>query len=315
MVIPARFRVIITPPLAENTSVPDLLRDNGCEVIINQGEYPIMDPEQLGEFLSSADAVIIGLEAISDDVLDRCSNLRALARVGTGMDNIDFDAAARRHVVVSNTPGANSRSVAELVMSFLIMLARHGVAQHEIFQRNEWNRYAGHELYGRTLSIIGLGNIGKLVARFAQAFGMTVLANDIAPDEAFGQEYSIPFVSLDEVLQRADFLTLHVPVTDLTRSLIDAQAVIKLHPGSVLINTSRGPVVNVDAVADALRSGHLAGFATDVPVVETVLDAQLLGLENVITTPHIGGYTVDALERVFTQAAEHVLAALSGKTR
>lgn len=313
MEVPKRFRVVITPPLAENTSVPDLLRNNGCEVIINQGEYPITDSDKLGTFLSCADAVIIGLEGISDELLVKCPNLRVLARVGTGMDNVDVQAATNRNVVVTNTPGANSRSVAELAMSFLVMLSRRSIDQHQMFQKQKWERFAGQEVYGRTLSIVGLGNIGKKVARLAQAYGMTVLANDIGPDKEFGQEYQIPFVSFEEVLSRADFLTLHVPLTDLTRNMIDAHALAMMRPGSFLVNTSRGPVVNVDDTVLALRTGHLSGFATDVPVTETVLDAQLQGMENVITTPHIGGYTTDALDRVFKQAAINVLSVLSGE--
>ena len=313
MAVSERFRVVVTPPLAENTSAPDLLRENGCEVVINHAEYPITDSAKLGDFLSGADAIIIGLEAISDDVLARCPNLRVLARVGTGMDNIDFQAAARRNVTVTNTPGANSRSVAELAMSFLVMLARRCVSQHQSFQNQEWKRFAGQEVHGKMLSIVGLGHIGKKVALLAHAFGMIVLANDIAPDRDFGQTHNIPFVSFEEALSRADFLTLHVPLTDLTRNMIDARALDLMHPGSFLVNTSRGPVANVDDIARALRAGHLAGFATDVPMIETHLDVPLRGLENVITTPHIGGYTLDALERVFKQAAENVLAVLSGE--
>jgi phosphoglycerate dehydrogenase-like enzyme len=307
------YRVIITPPLVQGTTVPDTLRANGCDVIIHQGEYPILDPQELGEFLSTADGAIVGMEIITDEVLSKCPSLRVLARTGTGLDNVDLRAATRHNVLITNTPGANSRSVAELTMSFLTMLARRGVTQHQIFQTGAWDRDTGQELYGKTLAIIGLGHIGKLVAILAQAYGMTVVANDIAPDEAFAHAHNIPFVRFEEALAQGDFVSLHVPLTDLTRIMVNTAALDKMKPGSFLVNTSRGPVVDVPVIVSALHSGQLSGFATDVPVVETVLDAELRGLDNVITTPHIGGYTVDALQRVFQLAAENILTVLSGE--
>jgi len=307
--------IVIVPPVEKGTTAPEYLAERGCQVIINREPYPPVRPQDLMRLLRDADGAIIGgLEQVSDDVMAACPRLRALSRVGVGLNNIDIEAATRRGIAVCSTPGSNSRAVAELAMALMGMLVRKAVFQHSYFQDGRNDRLTGIQLLDKTLSIIGLGRIGKLVAGLAQAYGMKVIACDIAPDHAFADPRGIPFVSHEEAFRQADVLTLHVPLTPLTRGMVRAETLAWMKPGAYLINTARGPVVEIKAVAAALKSGQLAGYATDVPIVEGFVDPELNGLENVITTPHIGGYTTEALVKGFEMAAVNVLDMLAGKS-
>jgi phosphoglycerate dehydrogenase-like enzyme len=306
--------IVIVPPVEKGTTAPEFLEENGCRVVINREPYPPVRPADVIRLLREADGAIIGgLEQVSDEVMAACPRLRALSRVGVGLNNIDLEAATRRGIAVCSTPGSNSRAVAELAMAMMGMLVRKAVFQHSYFQDGRNDRLTGIQLLDKTLSIIGLGRIGKLVAGLAQAYGMRVIACDIAPDHTFADPRSIAFVPQNEAFRQADILTLHVPLTPLTRSMVRAETLALMKPGAYLINTARGPVVDIKAVAEALKTRHLAGYATDVPIVEGFLDPELQGIENIITTPHIGGYTTEALVRGFQMAAENILDMLAGK--
>jgi len=191
--------------------------------------------------------------------------------------------------------GANSTSVAELALGLLISLLRGVVANHNRVQAGVWRRDQGVELAGKTLGIIGLGRIGKKVARRALAFDAHVIAHDILPDEAFAAAHGIDFVTRDALLARADIVSLHVPLTPLTVNMLDSRAFATMKPGAFLVNTARGSVVNADALVAALDSGQLAGAALDVHPVEGEIDRRLAGRMNVITTTHLGAYTHESL--------------------
>lgn len=306
-------RIAVTPPmLADYAEAFALLVERGVEIVFNRGHYP-MDATQLAAFVGQAEAAIIGLDEISDAFFARCPNLRIVARNGVGLDNVDLAAAARRGIFVTVPLGANSTSVAELALGLLIALARRIVPTHNTVQGGVWQRMQGMELSGKTLGIVGLGRIGKKVARRAQAFEMQVIAHDIAPDLPFANEYGIAFVDLSALLARSDVVSLHVPLTSLTHHMFNAGAFARMKPGSCLVNTARGAVVDSIALADALDSGRLRGAALDVHPVEGVIEPVLLGRDNVITTTHLGAYTRESLYRTTETAVESVVQILDGQ--
>lgn len=299
-------RVFVTPPMLAAT--PDLfasLQSLGLEVEFNTGTYPL-DADGLAAQMGEAVAAIVGLDMLEASVFTRCPNLRIVARNGVGMDTVDLTAATRHGVPVTVPLGANSTSVAELAIGLLLALLRGVVANHNRVQGGVWRREQGVELSGKTLGIIGLGRIGKKVARRAQAFDVRVIAHDIAPDEAFAAEHGIAFVSRDDLLAQSDIVSLHVPLTPLTVNMLDAKAFAQMKPGAFLVNTARGPVIEPDALVEALDSGRLAGAALDVHPHEGQIDPRMVGRQNVITTTHLGAYTHESLAAT-TRAAVHSL--------
>lgn len=311
--MPNNKRVLVTPPmLAEYPGLFDPLRDKGLEVVINDGPYP-MNAAQLAVFLQDAMAAVIGLDEVPACVFEACPTLSIIARNGVGMDNVDVAAASRHGVIITAPFGANSTSVAELTIGLLIALVRLVVANHNRAQQGVWKRIPGMELSGKTLGIIGLGRIGKKVARRARAFNLTVIAHDIAPDHYFAGEHEIRMVSRDVLLAESDIVSLHVPLTPLTRYMMNRDTFAQMKPGAYLLNTARGAVVDMVALAQVLDSGHLAGAALDVHMVESAVDAAMLGRPNVITTTHLGAYTHDALLNTAAMAVDSIIQVLENK--
>src|SRR5207253_3491557 len=251
-------------------------------------------------------------------ILDSPGRLRAIARAGVGVDNIDVAAATRRGIVVMNTPGANTISAAEHTIALLLALARQIPAADASVRAARWerSRFVGTQLAGKTLGIVGLGRIGREVARRAIGLDMHVIGFDpfVTPDRA--AQMNIDAVhNLDAFLPRCDFVTVHTPLTDETRNLIGAAEIAKLKPGCRLINTARGGIINEAAAADALKSGALAGAAFDVYDTEPPpADAPLLIDPNSILTPHLGASTFEAQDAVAREAAQLVIDFLSRGT-
>lgn len=310
-------RVVVTPPMLSAFSAAfDPLCAHGMEVVINTGAYPLPEPALI-EFTGDAVAAIIGLDKVSADYLAACPGLRMVARNGVGLDNVDMFAATRLGVLVTAPLGANSTSVAELTIGLMIDMVRQVIPHHIALQAGAWERRIGHEVSGKTLGIIGLGRIGQRVALRAQALEMNVIANDIAPDEEFGRSHNIPFVSFADILGNADVLSLHVPLTPLTESMINREALAAMKQGAYLLNTARAGVVDPLALGAALDSGRLAGAAVDVHFTEGGRGASahptLINKPNLLTTPHIGGYTEEALERTTIYAVQNIIDALAGR--
>jgi D-3-phosphoglycerate dehydrogenase len=283
----------------------ELLRQSGIEL----DERPGLTGAALQQALREADGVIIRSGTrLTAEVLDQPGRLRAIVRAGVGVDNIDVAAATRRGIVVMNTPGGNTVSAAEQTITLLLALARHVPAADASLHQGKWerNKFIGTQLAGKTLGIVGLGRIGREVARRAAGLDMKVIGYDpfMAPDKAaqLGIE-SVP--GLDQLLPRCDFLTVHTPLTDETRDLIGARELGLMQPGARVINCARGGIINETALAEALRSGHLAGAALDVFVQEPPPpDHPLLQLPNVVVTPHLGASTIEAQASVAREAAQ-----------
>jgi D-3-phosphoglycerate dehydrogenase len=296
-------RVLISDKL--ETPGLDLLRQAGFELDERAG----LTGTALQEAIRAADGVIVRSGTrITAELIEDPGKLRVVVRAGVGVDNIDVAAATRKGIVVMNTPGGNTISTAEQTIALLLALARHTPAADASIRQGKWerNRFVGTQLAGKTLGVVGLGRIGREVARRAAGLDMKVLGFDpfMAPDKA--AQLGIESVAdLDQLFPRIDFLTVHTPLTDETRDLIGTRQISLMKPGTRLLNCARGGIINEAALAEGLRSGHLAGAALDVFVNEPPpADHPLLHLAGVVLTPHLGASTVEAQVSVAREAAQ-----------
>ena len=273
--------------------------------------------EALLDAVGEAHALVVrNRTQVDAALLARAPALRVVGRLGVGLDNIDVEACRARGIRVIPAAGANARSVAEYVVTTAAMLWRGAYLSSAVVAQGDWPRprlSEGREAAGKTLGLIGFGDIGRLTATLAQAFGMRVVAHDpmLAADDAVWARTGVTPLSLDALLAESDAVSLHVPLVPATRHLIDARRLAAMRPGAVLINSARGGVVDEAALAQALREGHLAGAALDVFEREPLPAGSVLAdVPNLVLTPHIGGVTREANTRVSMYIAEHVRQAL-----
>jgi phosphoglycerate dehydrogenase-like enzyme len=308
------MKVFATPPVLANS--PELfipLRDAGIEVVINAGTYPMLTPA-FHAGVADASGIILGMENATEALFRECPNLRIIARWGVGLDNVDLAAATRAGVFVTAPFGINSATVAELTFALMLSLVRSIVTNHNRVQGGVWQRDMGVQLAGKTLGIIGLGRIGRKVALRALAFEMRVIAQDIVQDRAFAEAHGIEYVSREALLETADVITLHVPLTDETRNMIDGAALERMKPGAFLINAARGQLIDTEALAYSLDSGHLAGAALDVFPTEPQIEPFLLHRPNLITTTHIGAFTREIVAATAQASVNSLLQFFQGQT-
>lgn len=269
-----------------------------------------LEGEALAARMADADGVIVrSATRITAALMDRAAKLRVIGRAGVGVDNIDVAAATQRGIVVMNAPDGNTITTAEHTIALLVAMARSVPQAHATLQSGVWDKksFVGVELNGKTLGVIGLGRIGKHVARIARGFGMQIVAFDpfTSPDQA--KELGIETASLDEVLRRADLLTIHTPVTDETRGIIGREAFGKMKKGVRVVNAARGGLVDEAALLDAIENGTVAAAALDVFATEPLpADSPLLGNPRIVTTPHLGASTTEAQEGVALTVAEQM---------
>lgn len=301
--------ILIADPLAE--AGLEILRQSGAEIhLLAEEERP-----KLASLIRSFDALIVrSATTVDADLLAAAKRLRVVGRAGIGVDNVDVGAATERGILVVNAPTANLVSATEHTFALLLTMMRNVSAAHHSVRSGEWQRkrFQGAELQGKTLGIIGLGRIGQSVAYRARAFGMTTIAFDPFLDASAARRIDVEMMSIEEILAQADVVTLHTPLTDQTRNLLDRERIAKMKPGSYLVNCARGGIVDEEALLEALESGRLAGAALDVFAQEPPTDSALTNHPKVVATPHIGAQTREAQERVATETAQMVLDALGG---
>ncbi len=259
--------------------------------------------------LSDADALVVrSAVQVGAKLLESAPKLRVIGRAGVGVDNIDIDAATHAGIVVMNTPGANAVAVAEITLGLMVSMARSIPRANTTMHTAKWEKKSlqGTELRGKTLGIVGLGRVGLEVARRARSFGMELVGYDpfIAP--VIARENQVALLSLDEVFKRSDYLTLHVGLTSQTEDMINATSIKSMKPGIRIVNCARGELVVEEALAEALRTGHVAGAALDVFRKEPPKDSPFFGLDNVLLSPHIAGSTDEAQEAIGIQLARQV---------
>jgi D-3-phosphoglycerate dehydrogenase / 2-oxoglutarate reductase len=307
-------RVLISPaPLAGlETEFVNVLKKAGFELVYPKKKAQLTEPELL-EQLTGIRAALAGSEPYTRKVLQAHPQLRVIARAGVGYDAVDTVAATELGMAVTITPGANQDAVAEHTFTLILALAKNLVSQHLGTVALKWPRGANLPLRGRTLGIAGLGRIGKAVALRGEAFLMKLIAYEPFPDRAFAKAHGVTFVSFDELLAQADFLTLHLPVTKESKYLINRDTLAKMKPSAYLINTARGLIVKEVDLIDALQNKRIAGAAIDVFEVEPPADNALFHMSNVVVTPHAAGVDLQSRDDMALSAAQAIVSLAKGE--
>lgn len=269
--------------------------------------------EEMLKLIRDVDGIIIGIDELSAEIIEEANELKVISKYGIGLDNIDIDTATNKKIVVTNTPTANVDAVADLTFGLILSLARRIPEANKKTKSGKWEKIIGKSVWKKTIGIIGLGKIGKQVVKRAQGFEMNILAFDIVKDKKFAQKYGIKYVNLEKLLQKSDYISIHVPLNDATRNMISYEELGKIKKDAFLINTSRGGIVDEEALYDALRNSKLRGAALDVYNNEPLRESPLKELDNVIMTPHIGAYTEEAVENMSIQAAQNLIDVLEGR--
>ncbi|APX89937.1 phosphoglycerate dehydrogenase [Brevirhabdus pacifica] len=298
-------KVLVSDKLSE-TAV-QIFRDRGIEVDFDPALGK--DKDRLLEVIGQYDGLAIrSATKVSDKVLAAATNLKVIGRAGIGVDNVDIPAASRKGVIVMNTPFGNSITTAEHAIAMMFAVARQIPEASTSTHAGKWekSRFMGVELTSKTLGVIGAGNIGSIVIERAHGLKMKVVAYDPFLSQERADKMGVEKVELDELLKRADFITLHVPLTDKTRNILSRENIAKLKPGVRIINCARGGLVDEAALAEALTDGRVAGAAFDVFETEPATDSPLFNLPNVVVTPHLGAATTEAQENVALQVAEQM---------
>jgi D-3-phosphoglycerate dehydrogenase len=302
----SQYRVLVTDPLSE--AGLNILSQNPAVEVVDVSDSKL-SVEELRQALSDVDGAVIrsGVK-LTKDVLTGQKRLKAIARAGVGVDNVDLDAATREGIIVMNTPGGNTTSTAEHAFALMMALSRNVPQAVAVMRSGGWdrNKFKGSQLSGKTLAVIGLGRIGISVAKRAIAFEMNVIGYDPFLSEDRAKEYGITlYREVDDLIDKCDFISVHTPLTDETRNLINAERIERMRPGVRVINCARGGIVNEADVIAAVQSGKLAGAAFDVyPSEPPAEDDPIRSVPNIITTPHLGASTEEAQEAVAIEAVE-----------
>ena len=296
-------RVLISDKLSP--AAVDIFRRRGIDADLK----PSLSPADLRAIIGGYDGLAIrSATKVTKELLDAAINLKVVGRAGIGVDNVDIRSATARGIVVMNTPHGNTIPTAEHAIAMMFALARQ-ISQADASTRaGKWekNRFLGVELTNKTLGVIGCGNIGSIVANRGVGLHMKVIAYDPYLSEKRALDLGVEKVELDMLLERADFITLHTPLTDATRNILSREAIARTRPGVRIVNCARGGLLDEQALADAIKSGHVAGAALDVFDNEPATDSPLFELENVVCTPHLGAATAEAQENVALQIAEQI---------
>ncbi|MBE2197236.1 MAG: phosphoglycerate dehydrogenase [Anaerolinea sp.] len=274
-----------------------------------------LSKEELIAIIPDYDALIVRSDTKVDaDTLAAGINLKVVGRAGIGIDNIDVQAATMRGIIVMNTPTANNIATAEQTMALMLAVSRHTAVAHESVKTGEWARskFVGTQLYGKTLGVIGLGRIGRLVAERAKAFGMNVVAFDPYVSEEIGRELNVPLLDLEDLLPQVDYITLHTAITPETAKMINAETISQMKDGVIIINAARGKLIDDQALAEALQNGKVKAAALDVYSAEPPQANPLIGLPNVLHTPHLGASSLEAQRDVAVQMVDQIVDALRG---
>ena len=262
---------------------------------------------ELVEFLKSADAAIVGIEPVTDQVLSGTSRLKIVSKYGVGLDNIDQESLKRRNIALGWTGGVNRRSVAELTLCFMLGLCRNMFGSGYSLKQSKWEKEGGWQLTGKTIGIVGCGHTGSEVTHLLKPFKCTLLTHDIVDKSEFCRKHNVTQTSLESLVAESDVISLHVPLTSLTEKMANKNFIGLMKPTAYLINTCRGGVVDQDALKKALIQGSIAGAALDVFSEEPPTDQEFLSLPNLMVTPHIGGNAKEAVEAMGQSAIQHLV--------
>jgi D-3-phosphoglycerate dehydrogenase len=309
------MKVLATPtslkPNANNPALEELEKF-ADEVIYNPTGRPLAE-EELIPLLEDCDGYIAGLDFITAGVVESCKKLKVISRYGAGVDRVDVDAASRCGIAVCNTPGVNAEAVADLAFGLILSVARRIPALDRLTKEGKWTRSTGIELFGKTIGILGLGAIGKAVAKRASGFSMRVLAFDPYMDESYARINGIEAAAFDDTVKNSDILSLHLPLNDETRHVINGEVMRGMKQGAIIVNAARGGLIDEHAACELLKSGHLGGLGLDAYEEEPPKTSPLFEMDNVVATPHTGAHTREATANMASLAVSNLIDVLSGK--
>ena len=309
------MKILVTPTSLQpgsQSKALEVLQSYSDDLVFNPAGRPLTEDELI-PLLKDCDGYIAGLDFVTEKVISSCSRLKVISRYGAGYDRVDIQAAKKKGILVTNTPGVNAEAVGELAMALILSAARKVTHLNETTRGGEWLRSTGVELKDKTIGIMGLGSIGKVVARCAKGFEMNVAAYDPYINEAYCKEHKIQVCTFDELLEISDIISLHLPLLDTTRHLIGKDAFSKMKPNAILVNTSRGGIIDEDAACEALKSGHLGGLGLDAFEVEPPRNTSLFEFPNVVATPHTGAHTKEATSQMAAASVRNLIDVLEGK--
>lgn len=302
------YKVMITPrSFGKGNSLPiDMLREKGCELVLNPYGR-ILNKLEMVELIRDVDAIIVGVDPLDQEVLEHATKLKVISKYGVGTDNIDLNFAKEKEIPVTVTAGANKDAVADYTIALMLAVARRMIPIDKACRQLNWDKITSVDVWGKTLGLVGLGAIGKGVAARARGFNMNILAYDLIKDEAYAAEHQIEYVSLDKLLQSADFITLHLPLTEKTHHLIGAKELAIMKETAVIVNTARGGLINEQALLEALIEKRIWGAGMDVFEQEPPQDKGFLELDNLVIGSHCAASTYQAIENMGIMAAANVL--------
>ena len=298
------MKILVSDPL--DSQAVESMKKAKLDVTVQTG----MKPEELLKVIPNYQILIVRSGTkVTRQILEAAKNLKLVVRAGVGLDNIDAIAAKEKDIEVCNTPLATTTSVAEHTFALMLALLRKIPQAHDSLKKGEWKRkeFQGFELKEKVLGIVGLGRIGQEVAKRAKAFGMRILATDLSSNPEIAAALDVEWQPLEVLIQKADILTLHLPLTPKTKHMLNQNSLRKMKKGSYVINAARGGIIDEQALADAIKSGHIAGAAFDVFETEPPTQNPLLALDNVVAVPHLGASTEEGQFRAGQEAANIVI--------
>lgn len=308
------MKVFMTLPVSFYNGYPqfsDELEKLGVTVEKIISDVPV-EKSVIMEHIKDADIYILAVEKVDAEVIHAAENLKLIVKPAAGFDNIDIAEATKRDIPVTFAPGYNASSVADLTLALLLAAARKIIPSNNLTKNGGWQLFMGTELSNKTLGILGFGNIGKMVARRAAGFGMNIIAYDTYHDDKAAKEIGVTFCELDELLSKADFISINLALTNETAGMINGEKFQLFKKNAIIVNTSRGPVINEKDLIEVLKENRIAGAALDVYNTEPP-NPELVRLDNVISTCHIGGSTNECAERMFKLCIENVRRFLEGE--
>ena len=292
----------------------EILEQAGCVIAPNPRAGQKLTETQLLPLVPEVNALICGEDEVSARVIEAAKELKVISKFGVGVDKINMDAASAHGIAVCNTPGANSESVADMAFCLMLGIARQLPRTDTEVRQGLWQSIIGCEVFQKTIGIVGLGRVGRAVARRAKGFSMRVLGFDEYPDPQWAEQAGVSLVSLDTLLREADFVSLHLPAAPATRGFIGTDELARMKPTAYLINTARGEVLDEAALWTALRNGKLAGAGLDVFAQEPPeKSSPLLELPNVVLAPHVAAHTVEAINNMGIMSAQNAVKILTGQ--
>ena len=301
---------IATSTFAVHSNEPIIKLEDGGEAIALNSSFRKVTSEELIKYAYDSTGIIAGTELYTKEVLEQLPNLKVISRLGVGMDNIDLEFTKEKGIKVFKTKTTPAPAVAELVLGLMLDLARKISYQNNILKSGTWKKEMGNLLYGKTLGIIGLGTIGKTLVKLVKGFDFKIMAFDMFHDDKFAKEHEVNYCDIGTLLTQSDIISIHLNLTSETNTLMNKERIAALKPGCIFINTSRGEIINEDALYVALKEKHIFGAGLDV-FREEPYSGPLLELNNVILTPHIGSYAKEIRIKMEIEAAENLIRGLN----